>query len=290
MGSKSGSSPHARGTPISHGRMPLRVRFIPARAGNTMPGPASPGEPSVHPRTRGEHATSTRRGRSRRGSSPHARGTLGTGRREQIPARFIPARAGNTSCGMVCAALIAVHPRTRGEHSVTSYSTPSSRGSSPHARGTPGRRGCRHQGRRFIPARAGNTTLMSLLSMLSPVHPRTRGEHGRKLPSPCISAGSSPHARGTRADTRDLTAWVRFIPARAGNTFAESNQCLFPAVHPRTRGEHERGVLPAQLLGGSSPHARGTLELRSSASVPFRFIPARAGNTLHSNMQNGNML
>ena len=94
-----GSSPLARGT---HGhRQPAlaRVRFIPARAGNTTRPLGSRSSRAVHPRSRGEHALQVDVGVAATGSSPLARGTLrhraaGGGRQ-----RFIPARAGNTQRG-----------------------------------------------------------------------------------------------------------------------------------------------------------------------------------------------
>ena len=71
-----GSSPHARGTRVvKRQRAPCR-RFIPACAGNTPP-PALFVHPlPVHPRMRGEHTSTSWRTCVRRGSSPHARGTL----------------------------------------------------------------------------------------------------------------------------------------------------------------------------------------------------------------------
>ena len=91
-----GSSPLARGTRRLDARSRLRHRFIPARAGNTVPdGPARGGIP-VHPRSRGEHAVAVAVVHSVTGSSPLARGTR-TAPVHTVPSvRFIPARAGNT--------------------------------------------------------------------------------------------------------------------------------------------------------------------------------------------------
>ena len=49
-----GSSPRARGTEGRLGRGRLWRRFIPARAGNGLPGESLPDACSVHPRARGE--------------------------------------------------------------------------------------------------------------------------------------------------------------------------------------------------------------------------------------------
>ena len=114
---------------------------------------------------------------------------------------------------------------------------------------------------RFIPACAGNS--VPLCFFLS------------------FTVGSSPLARGTLVSQASVT--------------------IFPAVHPRLRGELISGRIIFTWLNGSSPLARGTrcagsLYLSSSAVHPrlrgeldinamdacntYRFIPACAGNSL----------
>jgi len=157
---RSGSSPHARGTHINS-----FIRYYCWL---------------VHPRMRGEHRNIRKAKREVTGSSPHARGT--------------PPLALILHCHS------SVHPRMRGEHGrhiedfytglrfipacAGNTYTPIARaavarGSSPHARGTPLRKG-------IVPV--GNT-----------VHPRMRGEHSTMTTSRPSSVGSSPHARGTLA-------------------------------------------------------------------------------------------
>ena len=113
---------------------------------------------------------------------------------------------------------------------------------------------------RFIPACAGNS--VPLCFFLS------------------FTVGSSPLARGTLVSQASVT--------------------IFPAVHPRLRGELISGRIIFTWLNGSSPLARGTrcagsLYLSSSAVHPrlrgeldinamdacntYRFIPACAGNS-----------
>ncbi len=75
---------------------------------------------------------------------------------------------------------------------------------------------------RFIPAGAGNTSLVLSDGYCRPVYPRWRGEHllGSFRCAPVD--GLSPLARGTLTH-RLLRALIRrFIPAGAGNT----NQAL----------------------------------------------------------------
>ena len=114
--------------------------------------------------------------------------------------------------------------------------------------------------RRFIPACAGNTVM--------------------KLPSGSVTSGSSPHARGTPVSETHARLWRRFIPACAGNTPCQAYSFVHRSVHPRMRGEHNRGGGTVLIRGGSSPHARGTLLRAVHRSLNPRFIPACAGNTI----------
>ena len=233
-----GSSPHARGTLCAELDHQAEHRFIPARAGNTLPSYPAITLASVHPRTRGEHLTIPRPCRSRIGSSPHARGTPRQEHRQDKLARFIPARAGNTLTQKDRNVFDAVHPRTRGEHLANARILPYKGGSSPHARGTRTNFSIRGIGQRFIPARAGNTMRAPVQEPPAAVHPRTRGEHDgvRQLVEEHL--GSSPHARGTQELEAKLQELGRFIPARAGNTLWRHLRRLDRPVHPRTRGEH----------------------------------------------------
>ena len=95
-GTKSGSSPRARGT--AHRRDGNRVgqRFIPACAGNSPAPRALAPSGSVHPRVRGEQPLVHGLQHQRAGSSPRARGTGRSGRSTPCGLRFIPACAGNS--------------------------------------------------------------------------------------------------------------------------------------------------------------------------------------------------
>ncbi len=57
--------------------------------------------------------------------------------------------------------------------------------------------------------------------------------------------------------------------------------CRCP-VHPRTRGEHISLSIEERDVVGSSPHTRGTCLQTVARDGEFRFIPAHAGNIVHS--------
>ena len=113
----------------------------------------------------------------------------------------------------------------------------------------------------------------------SPVHPRSRGEHLPFSPLARRRRGSSPLARGTHWLDLARAKEERFIPARAGNTQGNHRRPHSLPVHPRSRGEHGARRFDLRAAFGSSPLARGTLFGIARPRSPFRFIPARAGNT-----------
>ena len=172
-----GSSPLARGTPLRKALPACRLRFIPARAGNTAAWPRGGTQRPVHPRSRGEHALEHVRAACEGGSSPLARGTRGPAACSRSPS--------------------PVHPRSRGEHLEGGANRHDVSGSSPLARGTRQDQGRGDHCVRFIPARAGNTPAGRLHRPASAVHPRSRGEHLYGVTPVTQEHGSSPLARGT---------------------------------------------------------------------------------------------
>ena len=114
-----GSSPRARGT--------------------HAPSAACRSRGAVNPRVRGEHAHVPSPRSTLVGSSPRARGTLRQGEGGRQRGRFIPACAGNTARARARTTPPPVHPRVRGEHKRYLDEMPGVSGSSPRARGTPGR-------------------------------------------------------------------------------------------------------------------------------------------------------
>ena len=255
----SGSSPRGRGTPAAARPRSCRQRFIPARAGNTPTAPGVRNRLPVHPRAGGEHYRAPYAVGWYAGSSPRGRGTRGDGGRNPEPHRFIPARAGNTARPPAWLGSPAVHPRAGGEHG--------------------GERGPRPGPGRFIPARAGNTNLPGQVVIPPPVHPRAGGEHSTSICPVVSQIGSSPRGRGTQRVRAVEPEHLRFIPARAGNTFRPHPPRTGEPVHPRAGGEHGNTPSRSSRSVGSSPRGRGTPLVFEAPQRLVRFIPARAGNT-----------
>ena len=192
-----GSSPLARGTPSARPAAHTYPRLIPARAGNTSGISSAPSSPQAHPRSRGEHCEALRLSPSAIGSSPLARGTRNQRVGLAVPARLIPARAGNTPQSAAQYQASVAHPRSRGEHTAPMNVWDGFRGSSPLARGTHFDEIIAVASVRLIPARAGNTNFSNARRLLTAAHPRSRGEHENVAYRTSAARGSSPLARGT---------------------------------------------------------------------------------------------
>ena len=171
------------------------------------------------------------------GSSPLARGLRLPRGHDDEREGIIPARAGFTRprwCGPVPR---PDHPRSRGVYVRACVDDGQPGGSSPLARGLPGRSRPRWCGPGIIPARAGFTTARLTSIPLSSDHPRSRGVYFGGVGKAIKEAGSSPLARGLRCLRHAGEDHVGIIPARAGFT----TRCFLTGV-PRS---------------GSSPLARG---------------------------------
>ena len=232
-----GSSPLARGLPISVDLDLGSLRIIPARAGFTGLRFKAGNGGKDHPRSRGVYLWDAACDAEHRGSSPLARG---------LPPSPHP---GSGRC--------RDHPRSRGVYAKAS-STPSSvQGSSPLARGLPASDLRLRKSLRIIPARAGFTRSRSTELYSAPDHPRSRGVYPRTRGRRSLPAGSSPLARGLHEDGYRAITAPRIIPARAGFTRRRRRGGAGRRDHPRSRGVYKAGPPYAGRALGSSPLARG---------------------------------
>ena len=151
------------------------------------------------------------------------------------------------------------HPRSRGVYRRIPTRLSTRRGSSPLARGLPGRCG----GMR--PAASD--------------HPRSRGVYAAGVLFALAGLGSSPLARGLPLEGGRSAVILRIIPARAGFTLRPRPSSLCRGDHPRSRGVYlERGWY-SLYASGSSPLARGLHRRPPGRRLGRRIIPARAGFT-----------
>ena len=130
-----GSSPLARGLPITRKVTEKPPRIIPARAGFTCSRRDLGSSPRDHPRSRGVYRFGKPRPPAILGSSPLARGLRRLLLRRLDGARIIPARAGFTRSTTGRCGAPSDHPRSRGVYGERCSCRVPSRGSSPLARG-----------------------------------------------------------------------------------------------------------------------------------------------------------
>ena len=174
------------------------LRFIPTRVGNTLIFPLLPIPSAVHPHACGEYRALFFSSSFCDGSSPRVWGILTIEDQEQIFARFIPTRVGNTPTNTKKRSWRTVHPHACGEYTKAVRVRLSYAGSSPRVWGILFRRRSVPLPSRFIPTRVGNTTWCLVAH-----HTQT---------------GSSPRVWGIHASPRPNIFHDRFIPTRVGNT------------------------------------------------------------------------
>ena len=193
-----GSSPLARGLPVTARCVRVDRGIIPARAGFTSLFLPVVRPPMDHPRSRGVYEKLPITTIAEWGSSPLARGLqsfslpLASGR------RIIPARAGFTRPTTRTPFGRGDHPRSRGVYLVLRLSPVDAE--------------------RIIPARAGFTAGGACTAVTTWDHPRSRGVYAHDIAIMSDAEGSSPLARGLRRRFNDPKWAAGIIPARAGFT------------------------------------------------------------------------
>ena len=132
---------------------------------------------------------------------------------------------------------------------------------------------------RIIPARAGQTSGFTVVSVREPDHPRACGanRYGKLAIGP--GGGSSPRVRGKLRALQTITWKKRIIPARAGQTRGQRTYSLGGSDHPRACGANVQTVTPRSNMPGSSPRVRGKRARGRPPRRASRIIPARAGQT-----------
>ena len=213
------------------------------------------------------------------GSSPLARGLqfLRILRRENV--RIIPARAGFTMSTNCYGAPLSDHPRSRGVYERTLILNGLAVGSSPLARGLHKRDEDGDEIAGIIPARAGFTQPGARGARAEGDHPRSRGVYVASGSHYKACVGSSPLARGLQPRGAPQAPPGGIIPARAGFTRCRGTGATVSRDHPRSRGVYSMARMARRVRRGSSPLARGLLEVWVACPDEGGIIPARAGFT-----------
>ncbi len=231
-----GLSPHGRGKRTANFRRLEHQRSIPAWAGETRLCPPSLHRTEVYPRVGGGNNPESEVISYLPGLSPRGRGKPGVEPMTPPPLRSIPAWAGET--GQVCcsAGQSWVYPRVGGGNGVQPYGLKPQFGLSPRGRGKHRPVARRIRRRRSIPAWAGETRQFSGRFGPRTVYPRVGGGNisiGGRLRA---ASGLSPRGRGKRASAAHSTAYMRSIPAWAGETRRTRRRAGSLKVYPRVGG------------------------------------------------------
>ena len=172
------------------------------------------------------------------GSSPHVRGALYVAWGDAWLVGIIPACAGSTRSLSMTATTGRDHPRMCGEHRCNVLQNFLAGGSSPHVRGAPCAAELVDCSSGIIPACAGSTGRVLLGHDLNGDHPRMCGEHSGIQSNQSRATGSSPHVRGALLPTAYRGRADGIIPACAGSTSSNEEECFADGDHPRMCGEH----------------------------------------------------
>ena len=119
-----------------------------------------------------------------------------------------------------------------------------------------------------------------LVYVVTPAHPRSRGENSWGSRGAFSRCGSSPLTRGKLGLIWPVVQAARLIPAHAGKTPDRLVPALLARAHPRSRGENLQAHYQDDSSGGSSPLTRGKLGLGFLPGDLAGLIPAHAGKTL----------
>ena len=133
---------------------------------------------------------------------------------------------------------------------------------------------------RNIPACAGKTATGAMARRPNSEHPRVRGENGVDHDGVTGCGGTSPRARGKLRDEKRKDVTTRNIPACAGKTTPLLSGVYLFTEHPRVRGENGFATRALIKHRGTSPRARGKLQLAGDLTGTAGNIPACAGKTL----------
>ena len=275
--SSSGLSPRGRGNQLRHAGIKPHSGSIPAWAGQPLPGAALSGADGVYPRVGGATATLPYHSWYCWGLSPRGRGNRRLASASAIPARSIPAWAGQPEKYGLKDVTIQVYPRVGGATFVEYSDGLVYRGLSPRGRGN--RDVQLHAGvrRGSIPAWAGQPLSALRSDHEVQVYPRVGGATLAMFPATGFVMGLSPRGRGNPYLPVLYLLRSGSIPAWAGQPVSTTASGTFDTVYPRVGGATIIRLIRPQCGHGLSPRGRGNPRQAYLRYFKQRSIPAWAG-------------
>ena len=231
-----GLSPRVRGNRVDKPRSALRIRSIPACAGEPGYRAQTPDRASVYPRVCGGTAATGKTGHIPSGLSPRVRGNRLCNQLPLHHSRSIPACAGEpTGCAMRSTSR-KVYPRVCGGTVSEISEKIDAGGLSPRVRGNLRPPLRRRVGRGSIPACAGEPLKFFHHGSEVEVYPRVCGGTITRLWPLAAQMGLSPRVRGNRLGRPRPSGPGGSIPACAGEPSLGSAGIGESGVYPRVCG------------------------------------------------------
>ncbi len=271
------SSPPARGSSLRQTRGDGGEQVVPARAGifphlhRLCPGRGG------RPRPRGDLPRPWPLTKTRRSSSPPARGSSRRSWPAGCSSGVVPARAGIFPAPRVSCSPGWSRPRPRGDLPAHGPPGPAPGESSPPARGSSWPAAAPASRPSVVPARAGIFPATTNAPETLRSRPRPRGDLPLMRGPRRRKAKSSPPARGSSPVHGARVQGDGVVPARAGIFRYASQGWTSVESRPRPRGDLPAVALTRAVPAGSSPPARGSSRGVTGRELPEVVVPARAG-------------
>ena len=272
-----GLSPRVRGNHSAPQIPGPPARSIPACAGEPTPFSTAASPPRVYPRVCGGTFWDAAADFLEQGLSPRVRGNRLCRDRGVRGVGSIPACAGEPRSRRSCRASGTVYPRVCGGTHVIKCRDCGRHGLSPRVRGNPDQGHGPPDGRRSIPACAGEPAFWRATGIAPAVYPRVCGGTGVLAHYLYPFQGLSPRVRGNLILQLSFLSPAGSIPACAGEPVV-ARDCRSPSwVYPRVCGGTQTRRWGCARLTGLSPRVRGNRGYQRVLGQRSRSIPACAG-------------
>ena len=255
----------------------MRLRIIPAYAGEPVAGTSAERRTWDYPRVCGGAHDTDSEWRLSRGLSPRMRGSHRSRPSSLLCCGIIPAYAGEPLTDRHQCTISEDYPRVCGGAVMPSRRMFTGLGLSPRMRGSPVPPGERPHVPGIIPAYAGEPFTPAASSSFLRDYPRVCGGAGRRGRPAILLPGLSPRMRGSRQALQRPGGGLGIIPAYAGEPGSSAQAHARLADYPRVCGGAELASCWPANASGLSPRMRGSPQVRERRDVVAGIIPAYAG-------------